>query len=168
MEVSMNARSAAAFCLMVLLWVASQIAGEGNPNFTGTWNLDREKSELGDGGGRRGGGMLGSITLEHSGDTLIVKRKLNFQGEERLQEARYTTDGRENVNEGFRGTSIKSKTHWQDATLITESSVETPNGTRETKEVRSLSADGKVMNVEITIKGGFGEGTRKLVYTKQE
>jgi hypothetical protein len=46
--------------------------------------------------------------------------------------------------------------------------METPNGTRETKEVRSLSADGKTMTVETTSKGGFGEGTRKLVYNKKE
>ena len=111
---------------------------------------------------------MGSFSITHDGDALVVKRKVEFQGEERTFESRHTTDGKENVNEGFRGSSVKSKTHWEAAKLVTESVMETPNGTRETKEVRSLSADGKTMTVEVTSKGGFGEGTRKMVYNKKE
>ena len=111
---------------------------------------------------------MGTFSIIQEGDSMVVKRKVEFQGEERTFESRYTTDGKENVNEGFRGNSTKSKTHWEGAKLITESVMETPNGTRETKEVRSLSPDGKTMTVETTAKGGFGEGTRKLVYNKKE
>jgi hypothetical protein len=153
-----------------LLSVTIAMAQQSKPNFSGNWTLDRTKSELGDagGGGGRRAGMFGSLAIEHSANSLTLKRKINFQGEERTQEARYTTDGQENINEGFRGNQVKSKTYWEESKLITESKMETPNGTRETKEVRTLSADGKVMAVETTIKGGPGEGTRKLVYTKQE
>jgi hypothetical protein len=111
---------------------------------------------------------MGSFSITHEDDSLVLKRTVEFQGEERTFESRHTTDGKENVNEGFRGSSIKSKTRWEGAKLVTESVMETPNGTRETKEVRSLSADGKTMTVETTSKGGFGEGTRKLVYNKKE
>ncbi len=111
---------------------------------------------------------MGSFSITQDGDALVLKRKVEFQGEERTFESRHTTDGKENINEGFRGSSVKSKTHWEGAKLVTESVMETPNGTRETKEVRSLSADGKTMTVEITSKGGFGEGTRKMVYNKKE
>ena len=160
---------------MLLLCVAVVWGQDTKPNFTGEWTLDREKSEMGEprpgggGGGGRGRGMsMGSFSITHDGDALVVKRKVEFQGEERTFESRHTTDGKENVNEGFRGSSIKSKTHWEGTKLVTESVMETPNGTRETKEVRSLSADGKTMTVEITSKGGFGEGTRKMVYNKKE
>ncbi len=140
------------------------------PNFSGTWTLDREKSEVGNvggGGGGRGPGMGGNLTIQHAGEAITIQRKFNFQGEERTIEAKHTTDGKENINAGFRDSSIKSKTSWEGTTLVTESKMETPNGTRETKEVRSLSADGKTMTVDTTVKGGFGEGTRKLVYNKQ-
>ena len=161
---------------MLLLCVAVVWGQDTKPNFTGEWTLDREKSEMGEprpggggGGGGRGRGMgMGSFSITHDGNALGVKRKVEFQGEERTFESRLTTDGKENVNEGFRGNSIKSKTHWEDTKLVTESVMETPNGTRETKEVRSLSADGKTMTVEITSKGGFGEGTRKMVYNRKE
>lgn len=160
---------------MFLLYVAVASAQDTKPNFSGDWTLDREKSEMGEprpgggGGGGRGRGMgMGSFSITHDGDAVVVKRKVEFQGEERTFESRYTTDGKENVNEGFRGSSVKSKTHWEGANLVTESVMETPNGTRETKEVRSLSPDGRTMTVEVTSKGGFGEGTRKMVYNKKE
>ena len=161
--------------LILLFWVAAAFGQDAKPNFTGDWTLDREKSEMGEprpgggGGGGRGRGMgMGSFSITQDGDALVLKRKVEFQGEERTFESRYTADGKENVNEGFRGNSVKSKTHWEGAKLVTESVMETPNGTRETKEVRSLSADGKTMTVETTSKGGFGEGTRKMVYNKKE
>jgi hypothetical protein len=167
--------SVVATATMLFLCVAVAFGQDTKPNFTGDWTLDREKSELGEpgpapGGGRgRGRGMgMGSFSFTHEGDVLVVKRKVEFQGEERTFESRHTTDDKENVNEGFRGNSIKSKTRWEGAKLVTESVMETPNGTRETKETRSLSADGKTMTIEMTSKGSLGEGTRKMVYNKKE
>jgi hypothetical protein len=44
-----------------------------------------------------------------------------------------------------------------------------PNGDMQvtSKEVRSLSADGKTMTVVTTSQGPNGETTRKMVYDKQ-
>ncbi|MCI0628869.1 MAG: hypothetical protein L0387_45700 [Acidobacteria bacterium] len=168
----MKSRLAGVSMMMLLLCVAVVFGQDAKPNFSGAWALDRDKSELGEraggGGGGRGMGMMGSVIVTHDGDALVLKRKIDFQGEERTIESRHTTDGKENVNEGFRGSSVKSKSHWEGAKLVTESLMETPNGKRETKEVRTLSADGKTMTVETTSKGGFGEGTRKLVYSKKD
>ena len=171
----MKSRQVSVATMMLLLCVTVAFGQDTKPNFTGDWTLDREKSEMGEprpgagGGGGRGRGMgMGSFSISHESDALVVKRKVEFQGEERTLESRYTTDDKENVNEGFRGSSVKSKTRWEGTKLVTESVMETPNGTRETKEIRSLSADAKTMTVDTTIKGGFGEGTRKLVYNKKE
>jgi hypothetical protein len=157
-----------AFLLVCLQggWAQSQ-----KPDFSGTWKLDKEKSDVGteERGGRFRGGMFDSIVIEHKDPELVIKRKMNRpSGEERTAESKYTTDGKENANEGFRGMTTKSKTHWEGDKLVTESTMETQRGTMETKEVRSLSADGKTMTVEMTTKGGPREGTRKLVFNKQE
>jgi hypothetical protein len=145
-------------------------AQNDKPNFSGTWKLDKEKSELGtDEGGRFRGGMFDSLVIEHKEPKLAIKRKMHLpSGEERTVESKYSTDGESNSNEGFRGMTSKSKTHWEEEKLITESTVETQRGTMETKEIRSLSADGKTMTVEMTTKGGRREGTRKFVLNKQE
>ena len=92
---------------------------------------------------------------------------MNFQGEEHTQELKYTTNNKKNTNEGFRGMTTESKTHWEGDKLVTESTSETPRGVMETKEVRILSADGNTMTVEMTTKGGPREGTRKMVFNKQ-
>jgi hypothetical protein len=152
-------------CLQVG-WAQAQ-----KPDFSGTWKLDKEKSEVGneERNGRFRGGMFDSLVIEHKDPELIIRRKMTLpSGEERTLESKYTTDGKDNTNEGFRGMTSKSKTHWEGGKLITESTMETPRGTMETKEVRSLSADGKTMTVETTTKGGPREGTRKLVFDKQE
>ena len=146
-------------------------AQDQRPDFSGTWKLDKEKSDVGaeERNGRFRGGMFDSLVIEHKDPELIIKRKMNLpSGEERTTQSKYTTDGKDNTNEGFRGMTSKSKTHWEGDKLVTESTRETPRGTIETKEVRSLSADGKTMTVESTTKGGPREGTRKLVYNKQE
>jgi len=169
----MMSKRASVAAMAFLLCVVEAFGQETKPNFTGEWTLDREKSDLGEPGqggrGGRGRGMgLGSFSITHEGNSLVLKRKVEFQGEERTFESRHSTDGKESVNEGFRGSTVSSKTRWEGPKLVTESVMETPNGQRETKEVRSLSADGKAMTVEIISKGGFGEGTRKLVYTKKD
>ncbi|PYV36974.1 MAG: hypothetical protein DMG06_29265 [Acidobacteria bacterium] len=146
-------------------------AQDEKPNFSGTWKLDKEKSEMGtsEGGGRSWGRMFDSLVIEHKEPKLSIKRKMHLpSGDERTVESKYTTDGKNNSNEGFRGMTSNSKTHWEDGKLITESTMETQMGTMETREIRSLSADGKTMIVEMITKGGRREGTRKLVFNKQE
>jgi hypothetical protein len=136
------------------------------PNFSGVWNLDKDKSDMsgGPGGGPR---MVSpSMTIEHKDPQLIIKRKFEFQGEERTQEMKYTTDGKPNTNEGFRGRTVKSKTSWDGDKLVTEATRETPQGTFETKETYSLSDDGKSLTIEMTRAGATGP-SRKSVYTKQ-
>jgi hypothetical protein len=178
-----------------LLFFLSYIhAQDQKPNFSGTWTLDKEKSDLGprnpesgrrpggegeggkqpregandgEGGRRPRGGMFDSMTIEHNDPHLTIKRKMNFQGEEHIQELKYTTNNKKNTNEGFFGMTTESKTHWEGDKLVTESTAETPRGVMETREVRSLSADGSTMTVEMTTTGGPREGTRKLVFTKQ-
>jgi hypothetical protein len=138
----------------------------GKPDFSGTWNLDKEKSEMG--GGPGGGPRMAapSMTIDHKDPELMIKRKLEVQGEERTQELKYTTDGKPNTNQGFRGRTINSKTTWEGSKLVTEATRETPQGTIETKEIYSLSEDGKILTIEMNRKDAGGAG-RKLVYVKQ-
>src|SRR5262245_4682420 len=171
----------AAVCLLLSSLLIH--AQDQKPNFSGTWTLDREKSELGarggewdrppegagegQGGRRPRGGMFDSMVIEHKDPNLTIKRKMNFQGEERTQELKYTTDNQKNSNKGPFGMTTESKAHWEGDKLVTESTTETRRGVMETKEVRSLSPDGNTMTVEITTKAGAREGTRKMVFNKQ-
>lgn len=178
-----------AFVLMFgFLLLASLAFAQGKtPDFSGTWVLDKTKSDPIMMGGRGGGGggqpgMMPDVTLtiEHSGTTLKIKRVTKTEQGERVEERTYTTDGKENINQvaGFgRGggggtpSEFKSKSKWEGSKLVIKGSTtrETPNGpiTIETTEVRSLSEDGKTLTVEITTSTPQGDRTRKEVYNKQ-
>jgi hypothetical protein len=228
------------FIASLLVNSADVLAVDTKPSFSGTWTLDKEKSDLGawngagrsrGGGGRMGGsgtGMPGSgypgmggprmgggmggprmgggvggpqtgdpglggtstgqnpypspetgeterprrpqipstLVIEHAEPQLIIKQKINTEGEEQFRESKYTTDGKTNRNEGFRGYIVESQTSWKDNHLVTKSNIDTANGMIKITEVRSLSADGKTMTVEIKSSGGPMDRQQKLVYDK--
>jgi hypothetical protein len=151
--------------LVVVLIAVSPLFGQaGKPNFSGTWTLDRDKSEMGSGGGGRM--AAATVVIEHKDPQLVIKRTLQTQsGEERVMEAKYTTDGKANTNESFRG-SVESKTNWDGNKIVTDSVRETPNGTMEIRETLSLSADGKTLTIQNAVKDG-SRPARNLVYTKK-
>ena len=229
------------FIALLLVTSATVHAVDTKPNFSGTWTLDRQKSDLGSGNGtghkggggrmgssgtgmpgsgypgmggpRMGGGMGGSrtggglggpqigdpglggtstgqnrypssetgeterprrpqipatIVIEHAEPQLIVKQKINTEGEEQFRELKYTTDGKTNQNEGFRGYIVESQTSWKDDHLVTKSTIDTANGMIKITEVRSLSPDGKTMTIEIKSSGGPMDRQQKLVYDKDK
>jgi hypothetical protein len=174
--------------LPILLFVLAVgwLVAQDTPNFSGTWVLDREKSDpLGGmmggrpGGGRQGGGEAPAqpdVTLEikHEGVNLSISRKMIRGGEEMTQVLKYSTDGAENRNPGMGMGSAEtvSKSHWEGKKLVTESSMtrSTPDGdmTIKSKEVRFLSDDGKVLTVEVTTSGTpRGDFTRKQLFNKK-
>ena len=102
--------------------------------------------------------------IEHEEPNLTIKKTMIAEGQERVEELSYTTDGTENINELSRqGMSMKSKTRWEGNRLVTESESDTPMGTMKIKEVRVLSADGNEMTMEVTRR----RGTQRLIYRRQ-
>ena len=193
----MGTNRAVVFSVILFMGLSLVLLAGDKPDFSGTWRLDPERSEMGRGGrgpgagrfgagrpregdrqrgggpGRRGrgpmgrGGMRGPLTIDHKEGMLVIRQTLNFRGEEQVRTSRFTTDGKESTNPGFGGMSMPSKTYWEGNRLVTESSMETPMGLMQSREVRSLSDDGKTMTVVRTTTGGPRERTQKLVYVKQ-
>jgi len=155
--------------VMGCLLVAGVAFAQEKPNFSGTWVLDKAKSDpMG-----RPGGPSPDVTLiiEHKEPTLKIKQIIKTEQGERVQELSYTTDGKENKNPGFRGGEVITKSKWEDGKLVTKGSqtMETPQGTMtmELTEIRTLSEDGKTLTVQTTRTTPGGERTTKQVYTKQ-
>ncbi len=147
--------------------VASLVVG-GQPNLSGTWNLNEEASDQrpvrrrrdggggGDsqsGGGRRGqrrrgsgdgsGGLRGGNTLVITQDASTV----TFGAGDRSRTL--YTDGRVITREGERG-SLELRAFWQDDALVVERTFD--NGRRIT-QTYALSEDGKQLYVTIRIEG---------------
>ena len=106
-------------------------------------------------------------TITQTGTELTLITKFG----EQTRNISYKLDGSESVNPGMRGGETKSKAKWDGVSLVLEHirNMSGPNGDMQvtSKEVRSLSADGKTMTVVTTSQGPNGEMTRKMVYDKQ-
>jgi hypothetical protein len=170
MEIVMTARILTTAALLAT-FAASPALAQGKADFSGAWKMNVEKSDpMGGGGGGGGGGgaMRDAVTtITQTATELTIVTKFG----ENSRTITYKLDGSESVNPGMRGGETKSKVKWDGASLVIESvsNVTGPNGDMQvtSKEVRSLSADGKTMTVVSTRQGQNGETTRKTVFDKQ-
>ena len=76
--------------------------------------------------------------------------------------------GRETSTPAGQGGAVTMPTKWDGKTLVSEGALKAPNGdTTTVREVMSLSADGKVLTMEVTTIGGQADkASSTLVYTK--
>jgi hypothetical protein len=131
------------------------LAQGAKPDFSGSWVLDKEKSDF---GGTPAPESMSEVIEHHEPNIVITTTTKHSSGEDR-RVVRYTTDGTENANE-FAGHQVKTATHWNGDKLVTV--VQDQAGMQFT-ENRALSADGKIQT--ITLDSGMGQ--QKLVMTKK-
>jgi hypothetical protein len=185
-----------ASCSFAIMLAMPPARMQARPDFTGTWIVEKvERPERPSGGreGRRGpgmgGGMRGSggrageagggrgpMAMPEKGQRLRVKQSV-----ERLivttphgsdeQMNTYALDGSESTNTSERGT-VKSRTKWEGAALVTEGTrkFEGPMGevTLKSREVRSLSEDGRTMVVRTTVDTPRGQMTSTVTFVRAE
>lgn len=148
-------------------------------DFSGTWVLDKSKSEIpsqykGGIAGKYGGeGMHIATQLEvkHAEPELKVSQVLEIEDQKKTLTSVYRTDGQETTNPGLLpNISIVSKASWDGNRLIIDSTrnVETRRRTGQvkSKQVWSLSSDGNTLSIEMTVMTPQGERTAKLSYHK--
>ena len=150
--------------------VASVAFAQAKPDFSGTWTLDPEASNMGGapGGGGGGGGrgmMTGPITIKVAGDVLPIDR---MQGEAKVTTTlNLAGQPTENQMAGRQGAAIAAKyvSKWDGAKLVTTITSEGPNGPITRTETRWL--EGSTLVVETNRTGRDGSPmTTKLVYKK--
>jgi len=145
-------------------------------DFSGTWTLDAEASQLpnppgaaGGRGGRRGPGGLGrgsaTMVVEQIEDVLTMERQLAGG----TQVASYRLDGVESTNAGPRGQQVTTS-RWEDGSLVTEGTmaITTPRGDRsiQLREQWTQSENGQELVIESTFMTPRGEMVARLVYRR--
>ena len=158
--------------IMAFLALPLTVKAQGSKaNFSGTWVLNAEKSNMGQqgqGGGRMGGG---NFTAKQEGNTLSVERTMtNRDGQTQTMSSKYTLDGKESVNTmGGRGES-KSTASWSaDGKSLTIKTTRDFNGNSfTTTEVWSLTSPSS-LTITRTSPGRDGGAERKstAVYDKK-
>lgn len=151
---------------MIVVMIFLLSVGVVAADFSGTWVLNREKSELGEGRGARMAAT--KLVVEQKENTLAIEStRTGRDDEERVTKEEMTLDGKE----------TKSSTEWADAVstakingevlIIAMTRTFERNG--ETFEMKSeqkwaLDNDGKILVIDLKSESPRGERVMKLVY----
>jgi hypothetical protein len=155
--------------IIALLAIPSISFAGDKVDFTGEWALNEDKSDMGEG---RGFAAF-KIVVKQEGNTLTIERtRSGRDGEERTNSETLTMDGKENTNEGERGSSTSVVTWSDDGTTLTIKATREFNRQGETFEMNStevwtLTGDGKILSIQSDISSSRGERSATLVYEKE-
>ena len=132
------------------------------PDFSGTWKLDEEKSKI--------AATAGIIGLSPAGPprTLHITQAANgsIAIESQINEAhvRIYRPGKATATPAGQGGAVTMTSKWEAKTLVSEGALKAPNGDTTTiREVLSLAPGGTLL-MEVTT--GVDQASSTLVYTK--
>lgn len=178
--------------IAVLLLAVAVTAAQAQPQFTGTWVLDRAQSQLpghgpdgreGRGGphGRHGKGMAGGhgqphevkLIVEQQGTTLKATRTMARGTRERSMSETFVVDGTEQTETTRRGgTAVTRATLGGDRLVINKTHTMPakeqgqPARTFSRESVWTLSPDGRTLTIDTTMQSPRGDRTMKTVFTR--
>ena len=153
---------------------------QAQPQFTGTWVLDRAQSQLPNRGGH-GKGMANpqaqphevKLIVEQQGATLKTTRSVAHGPRERVLSETFVVDGSERTETTPRGgTSVTKATLGGDRLVVNKSHTRPakeqgqPARSFSRESVWTLSQDGCTLTIDTTMHTPRGERTTKAVYTK--
>jgi hypothetical protein len=104
-----------------------------------------------------------TLVVKQTKTTLSIERKTGNQ----VETAILKLDGTESINKAPNDKDVRSTSSWVGSTLVTKSTMDMDGMTVKMTEVRSLSADGKVMTIDVSRSTAHGETKQKLLYNKQ-
>jgi len=161
---------------LVLLVAGVLAAQDAKVDFSGTWTMNADKSDFGDGGGGRGGrggGRMGGgskMVVELKDNLLTMERFMtNRDGEEMSTVYKYTLDGKECDNSSEWRSEVAKATWSKDGKKLTIISTMTMSrGDREftmdSESVWSMQGDNLV--IESVRSTPRGDMESKMVYDR--
>jgi len=142
-----GSRLAAAVSVLVLVLASVPLTAQA-PDLSGTWMLDKEKSQV--------VATAGFIGLTSAGvpATLHITQSANggvvVESQFNEQHVRIYKPGGQTTTPAGQGGTMTMTTKWEGRSLVSEGALKAPNGdTTTVREVMSLSADGKVLTIQI-------------------
>jgi hypothetical protein len=160
-------------CLSAVAAAGDEIQKEGKsrPDFSGTWRIDRSKSDFGGFSDRPLARADSTLVVEHKDPELKIRRTLSLNGQEEVKEFAYYTDERGEANQATLGVGeVKSKTRWDGDKVVSEAQIKRrgQGGAYELKVTQKwqVSSDGKTLTNTTTIGNEMGTQQVKLVYRR--
>lgn len=136
-------------------------------DFSGTWVLNTEKSELGDGPGARM--AVKKMVVEQKQNAIkIESTREGRDGSDRTNTQDMTLDGKDCKQESQWGEAVSNATLSDDVLVIkTKRTFERDGQTNEMLFEQKWSMDDKALVVNAKSNSPWGENEMKLVYDKQ-
>jgi hypothetical protein len=135
---------------------ALAFSGDSKPNFSGTWEMNVAKSEM-------GGAPITklSVQIEHKDPVFKYTANGTAGGEDFTETETFSTDGK--VTTDSRGALVKC--HWEGTTLVIETTDTRGQALDESR--LALSADGKTTTREYERKTAGDTQKRHEIFEKQ-
>ncbi|MBV9924463.1 MAG: hypothetical protein JOZ96_05425 [Acidobacteria bacterium] len=163
----------ASLLILFLLAPAAAVADKKHPDLSGSWQVDREKSDYGEWSDKPLSKADSTLVIAHVDPELKIRRTLALNGREEVKEFTYYTDGRGETNPATLGAGeVKSKTKWDGDKVVAEAHI-TRQGAGGSYELNvtqkwQVSSDGKTLTNTTTIGNQMGAQQIKLVYRRAQ
>lgn len=146
---------------LILIAVAFSAVSFGQ-DISGSWKLNESKSKLND----QFSFSPKALKVTQDGNTLVLAKTIEFQGQSMEASENYTLDGKECSNPGFMDATKKSTVTISDdkKTIKIISKVSMDNGDINTEEVFSIDGDNLIFVSKSS--SSFGEMEETAVYDK--
>lgn len=157
--------------IVALVITLGLVVASAKADFSGTWSLDKSKSE------GLPPGMDQTMTVVHTGDKLLLETKLITQEGERVVSDMYMLDGKEaeftpkapNGQSGKGKRTAKWSADGNGIEVNENSTFDGPEGSVNVQMTRtwSLSADGKTLKIDLAVDGPNGKQIIKRTFTRK-
>lgn len=155
-----KAMMAAAFaiCLLVVLATIGANAQSKQPNLSGTWKMNAEKSKF-----EQSGPSEITIKFDHKDASLSETLLLTTGNGDGTVEAKYTTDGKETPQEVM-GRSAQTSAKWEGDALLIDWKTDGASFSRKI----TVSADGKTMTMIVKQSSPDGQSATDTVVLEKQ
>ena len=152
--------------LILILLLSCALHPQGHPDFTGTWKQDNSRSTI-----RPGSAIQYSNRIAQREQQLSVTTILGANGDRK--ESTYTREyeigGEPKVTTGREGDQFTNIVKWEGNSLVFETVEKEKTATLNSREVWTLSPDGKTLTQKIHRTGGRGnDSDQTYVLVKQD
>ena len=149
--------------VFILAFVSSTGFGQ-KVDFSGSWKINHEKSDLSD----QFSMAPHNITLAQEDNSLLVEKHSTWRDQERTTNDKFTLDGQECENPGFRDSIKKSTAVWNEDKSILKISSKIPmRDGGEMAIVEEYQMDGNNLVIISSRSSSYGESSEKFVFDKE-
>ncbi len=162
--------------MTLLLLGVGVVAAQAEPQFAGSWVLDRSQSQFPTHEGRDQGRRDAQaqppevkLMVEQHGTMLKVTRTMTRDTRERSMTDTLVADGSDQTHQGYRGNVVTRAAFEGDRLVVTQTHVKTGeqgDRTMSRQSIWTLSSDGRVLTIDSTMHSPRGDRAMKTVYVR--